>query len=307
MLDPAGPAARRIEGLWWLLFWISIVVFVIVLALLAAAIVRGRNSQDDAVDKRPVSWGEPFILIAGVVIPSIVLVAVFLVSLRDMDALSAPDEPTALTIEVIANDWWWEVRYPETGAVTANEIHIPAGEPVRIELTTDDVIHSFWVPRLQVKVDTVNGRVNEMWIEADEPGRYRGQCAEFCGLQHANMLFYIVAEPRAEFDEWLANESEDAPEPTTASEERGQEVFLTSTCVGCHAIRGTEATAQVGPDLTHFAGRETFASGILQTTRGNLAGWILDPQALKEGVTMPPTELEGDELAALLDYLESLE
>lgn len=307
MLDPAGPAARRIEGLWWLLFWISMVVFVIVLALLVAALVRGRHNQDDAVDKSPVSWGEPFIVLAGVVIPSVVLAGVFLISLRDMNALSAPDEPNALTIEVVAHDWWWEARYPDAGAVTANEIHIPAGEPVRIELTTADVIHSFWVPRLQVKVDTVNGRVNEMWLEADEPGRYRGQCAEFCGLQHANMLFYIVAEPRAEFDAWLANEAEEAREPTEPSEERGQEVFLTSTCVGCHAIQGTPATAQVGPDLTHFAARETFASGIFPTSRGNLAGWILDPQGLKEGVIMPPTELESDELEALLDYLESLE
>ena len=306
MLDPAGPAARRIEGLWWFLFWVSVVVLVVVLVLLAAAIVRGRNRQDDIV-KRPVPWGEPFIVMAGVVIPSFILVAAFLVSLRDMNALSAPDAPDALTIEVVAHDWWWEVRYPESGAVTANEIHIPVGEPVRIELTTNDVIHSFWVPRLHAKVDTVNGRVNEIWLEADEPGRYRGQCAEFCGLQHANMLFYVVAEHGAEFQAWLANEARDAPAPTAASERRGQEVFLTSTCVGCHAIRGTEATAQVGPDLTHVAGRETFASGILPMTRGNIAAWILDPQGLKEGAIMPPTELEADELGALLDYLESLE
>lgn len=305
MLDPAGVAARRVAGLWWLLLWISIVVGLFVAALLLYAIRKGRATDGDRleVDRRPVPWGERFIIITGVVVPSFILAAVFLVSLRDMNALSAPEPAPSLTIEVVARDWWWEVRYPGTEAVTANEIHIPSGEPVRILLTSGDVIHSFWVPRLQVKKDAVTGTENEMWLEADRPGRYRGQCAEFCGLQHANMIFWVIAEERSEFEDWLANEAS----PADTEEIAGEEVFLGSTCVGCHAIRGTEAAATVGPDLTHLAARETIASGVLDNTRGNLATWILDPQSVKPGVTMPPTEFTPDELNAILDYLESLD
>ena len=299
VLEPAGPGARRIEGLWWLMFWISLVVFVVVVALLIVALLR--RTKEAAVDRSEVRWGEPFIIVAGVVIPAIVLSSVYVIALNDMNELAAHGDDAGTTIEVIGHDWWWEVVYAN-GAVTANEIHIPAGEPVRVELSTDDVIHSFWVPELQVKIDMNPGETNDLWLEADEPGRYRGQCAEYCGLQHAKMIFYVVAEPRAEFDQWLANEAEPA-----AADDLGQQVFLNSTCVGCHAIRGTDATAEVGPDLTHLAARETIASGVLPNTRSSLARWITDPQSVKPGATMPPTELAGDELEALLDYLSGLD
>jgi cytochrome c oxidase subunit II len=304
-LDPRGPAADRIEGLWWLMFWISAVVFVVVAALLIAGIWRKRRDDEDP--RRPVRWGEPFILVAGVVVPAVVLSGVFLVSLRDMSALSDPDETIELTIDVVGHDWWWEARYEPSGTVTANEIHIPAGRPVRVRLTTDDVIHSFWVPQLQVKVDMIPGKTNDMWLEADEPGRYRGQCAEFCGLQHANMIFYVVAQPADEFERWLDNEALPAAEPESASAADGEEVFMTSTCVGCHAVRGTEATATVGPDLTHIGGRDTLAAGMIPNTRANMSTWILDPQEVKPGAIMPPTALTADELNDLLDYLEQLE
>lgn len=287
------------------MFWISAVVFMVVVGMIAVGLWRKRRHDEDP--RRSVSWGEPFILFAGVVIPALVLVGVFLVSLRDMSALSAPEEQTELTIDVVGHDWWWEASYGPSGAVTANEIHIPAGRPVRIRLTTADVIHSFWVPQLQVKVDMIPGKTNEMWLEADEPGRYRGQCAEFCGLQHANMIFYVVAQPPDEFESWLDNESQPASEPESASAVRGRDVFLNSTCVGCHAIRGTDASATVGPDLTHIAGRETIAAGVIDNSRGNMALWITDPQEVKEGSTMPPTDFTEDELNDLLDYLEQLE
>jgi cytochrome c oxidase subunit II len=238
-----------------------------------------------------------------VAIPALVLVGAFLLSLRDVDVLSTADEEPSVTIEVVAHDWWWEVRYPESGAITANEIHIPTGEPVLVVLRTADVIHSFWVPRLQVKADMIEGRSNELWLEADEPGRYRGQCAEFCGLQHANMVFWVEADPPSEFEDWLADQEADAAPPAGA----GLEVFLGSTCVGCHAIRGTEADATVGPDLTHLASRETIAAGIRPNTRAELARWITDPQGVKPGAVMPPTELSADDFDALLDYLESLD
>jgi cytochrome c oxidase subunit 2 len=303
-LDSKGPAASRIEGLWWVMFWISAAVFVVVVVMLWVAIARRRRATTDS---REVRWGEPLILVAGVVIPTIVLVAVFLLSLRDMGALSAEGRDADLTIDVIGHDWWWEAVYEESGARTANEIHIPVGVPVRLRLTTDDVIHSFWVPQLQAKTDMVPGKTNEMWLEADEPGRYRGQCAEFCGLQHANMIFYVVAESASSFEEWETSNSQAAQAPASPSAADGMEVFMSSTCVGCHTIRGTEADSDIGPDLTHVAARETIAAGVLRNTRANLATWIVDPQGVKPGSAMPPTDLTAEELEALLDYLEQLE
>jgi cytochrome c oxidase subunit 2 len=287
------------------MLWISVAVFVVVLAFLVAAVVKSRRKE--AVAAAHPRWGEPFVVIGGIVVPSLVLVAVFVVSLRDMAALSSPESEPRITIEVVGHDWWWEVVYPEAAAVTANEIHVPVGEPVRLELTTGDVIHSFWVPQLQAKTDLIPGQTNVMWLEADEPGRYRGQCAEYCGLQHANMIFYVVAEPAAEFRTWLGEQAGDAPEPQDLSAAAGREVFLNNTCAGCHAIRGTEADATLGPDLTHLAGRDTIAAGVLDNTRGDLASWIVDPQGVKPGATMPPTSLTADELENLLDYLEQLE
>lgn len=304
-LDSRGPGAARIEGLWWLMLWISVVTMAIVVAMMILAVRKGRRA--DAVADHRARWGEPFIVVAGVIVPAVILTAVFALSLRDMAALAQPDRPAAMTVEVVGHDWWWEARYDEGEVVTANEIHIPAGRPVRLELTTDDVIHSFWVPQLQAKTDMVSGRVNHTWLEADEPGRYRGQCAEFCGLQHAKMAMYVVAQAPADFEAWLANESQPAQEPTDESAEAGRDVFLNSTCAGCHAIDGTEATSDVGPDLTHLAGRETIAAGVLENNRKNLEQFIVDPQSLKPGAIMPPTELSSDELQALVDYLEQLE
>ncbi len=303
-LDPRGSGARRIEGLWWLMFWISLAVFAVVVAFLVVAYVRGRREQTQPTEAR---WGGPFVVVSGIVAPSLILAGVFVVSLNDMMALSSPPQQPGLTIDVIGHDWWWEARYEESGAVTANEIHIPTGESVQLRLTTDDVIHSFWVPQLQAKTDLISGEVNSMWLQADEPGRYRGQCAEFCGLQHANMIFYVVAEDPAEFEAWLANEAGEADDPSDAAVARGESVFLQSSCAGCHAVRGTEADSDLGPDLTHLAGRETIASGVLENTRSELAQWIIDPQGAKPGAIMPPTELSSAELDALLDYLESLD
>jgi cytochrome c oxidase subunit II len=301
VLDPAGPAARRIEGLWWLMFWISVAVFLVVVGFLVVAMRRSkRHLELPQVDKADVPWGDWFIAIAGVFIPAIILGGVYLISLGHMDELSKAGEDTTQTIEVVAHNWWWEARY-ENGAVTANEIHIPTGERVKVKLSSSDVIHSFWVPQLQVKIDNIPGRETELWLEADEPGRYRGQCAEFCGLQHANMAFFVVAEDPSDFDEWLSSEVADA---TGAGE--GEEIFLGSSCAGCHAVRGTEADATLGPDLTHLAQRETIAAGTLANTRANLRRFITDPQEVKPGVGMPPAELTDEEIELLLEYLEQL-
>jgi cytochrome c oxidase subunit II len=302
ILDARGQGAARIEGLWWLLFWIATGVFVVVLALLVVSVARARRAEDEI--RKEVPRGELFIVLAGVVVPTLILTGVFVVSLRDMSSLADRGRQARMTIEVIGHNWWWEARYPN-GAVTANEMHIPVGEPVRLKLMTADVIHSFWVPQLQAKTDLVTGRVNYMWLDADEPGRYRGQCAEFCGLQHTNMIFFVEADPAQDFEEWLENEAAPAAVPGGSAAE-GEEIFMTTTCVGCHAVRGTEATAQVGPDLTHLAARKTIAAGLIPNTRDDLATWITDPQSVKPGTTMPPTELDADELDALLDYLQQL-
>jgi cytochrome c oxidase subunit 2 len=304
ILDPAGPAAERVEGLWWLMLWISVAVLLLVVVFLAASLRRPGRIDDPIVEGEP-KWGERFIAGAGVFASWVVLAAVFVVSLGHVRDLSAQGKDTSLTIEVVGHMWWWEVRYPN-GAVTANEIHIPAGDRVRILLTTADVIHSFWVPQLQVKIDQVPGRTNELWLQADEPGRYRGQCAEYCGLQHANMIFFVIADTPVDFDDWLANEARPAPEPVAGNEETGRQVFLDNTCLGCHTIRGTEARETLGPDLTHLAARQTIASGMVANTRESLAAMITDPQGLKPGNTMPPTALDPEELDALLDYMESL-
>jgi cytochrome c oxidase subunit II len=203
--------------------------------------------------------------------------------------------------------WWWEVRYPEQSIIIANEIHIPAGEPVKLELASVDVIHSFWVPQLHGKRDMIPGIENVFTIQADEPGVYRGQCGEYCGTQHANMAFHVVAHPRDEFDAWRAERTKPRTEPATAEERRGFEVFMNAGCAQCHAVRGTQAKGNVGPDLTHLGSRRTIGAALLPNTRGNLAGWIADPQAIKPGVKMPRSYLPADDLLDLVTYLESLQ
>ena len=288
------------------MLWISTAVFVVVCGFLLKAMLRGRRDhgegRDDSIDGHEPRWGEPFIAIAGVFIPALILGGVYLYSLRQMNALSDAGSNPAMEIEVVARNWWWEARYPN-GAITANEIHIPVGRPVRLKLTTRDVIHSFWVPELQAKTDHVPGHDNYMWLQADEPGRYRGQCAEFCGLQHTNMVFYVVADQPAAFEAWVDNEAADAG---LASEIEGEEIFLSASCAGCHTVRGTTAQGTLGPDLTHLATRETIA-GVLPNTYEDLYAFVADPHPFKPGVSMPPSELSTDEIQAVVDYLIGLD
>jgi cytochrome c oxidase subunit II len=216
------------------------------------------------------------------------------------------DPAGEVVIEVIGHQWWWEVRYPHEGIVTANEIHIPAGQPVTLRLTSDDVIHSFWVPELHGKLDLNPQQTNTLILQADQPGAYRGQCAEFCGIQHAKMALLVVAQEPAAYAEWVSAQQLVPPPPNTELTEFGQQVFLGSACVYCHTVRGTNATGVLGPDLTHLASRRTLAAATVPNTRGYLAGWIVDPHGLKPGNKMPPTDMSAEELQALLAYLESL-
>jgi cytochrome c oxidase subunit II len=239
------------------------------------------------------------------VMSGLVLIGVFALSVRQMRAFATSGGTDELAVDVIAHDWWWEARYPN-GATVANEMHIPVGRPVRLRLATADVIHSFWVPQLGPKMDMIPGRTNELVIEADEPGRYRGQCAEFCGLQHANMIFWVEALAPRDYELWVEREASPATPPGGTIATRGQRLFERSSCAGCHAIRGTPADGALGPDLTHIASRRTIGSGVLPMTERDLSRWIADPQEFKPGTTMPRTEIQGRDLQALVAYLLSL-
>jgi cytochrome c oxidase subunit 2 len=311
MLDPAGPDAARIAGLWWLVLALGTGVYVTVLVLLGLATLRARRAdhsperlRDEAGDRRV---GRRFVVLGGIVGPGSVLLVLLLVSSPIGAEVASRPASVGVRVEVTGHRFWWEVAYPDAGFVTANEIHVPVGEPVEVSLTSTDVIHSFWVPQLHGKVDLTPGHQTSLTFQADQPGTYRGECAEFCGIAHARMHFLVIAEPRDRFDAWLAGQQEPAAPPAGGRAERGEEVFLSSACAACHTVRGTPATGEVGPDLTHLASRRTIAAGTLPNTRGHLGGWILDPQSLKPGHAMPPTNLTGEELQVLLGYLETLE
>jgi cytochrome c oxidase subunit II len=241
---------------------------------------------------------------------TIILFVFLILDLSVGRAITTNPGPEALQVRVTGHQWWWEIQYrdslPQNWATTANEIHVPVGRPVVFELRSTDVIHSLWPPNLNGKRDLIPGNENSIWFQADSAGVYRGQCAEFCGHQHAKMAFLIVAEPPDSFSAWLVRQRDTAMTPTDSVALRGQEVFLASSCVMCHAIGGTPAGSRIGPDLTHLASRRTIAAGTLPNTRGNLAGWIVNPQGIKPGVRMPSTRLDSDDLQALLTYLETL-
>lgn len=296
---PFGPAASRINELWWVMFWIAVVVCAVVFVLLGLAIARRAGERS-----RPLSTR--FVVFAGAVIPAVILVGLLVYSLGTNRVLAAPPADEALTVEVIGHQWWWEVRYPESGVVTANEIVIPVNAPVRLELSSVDVIHSLWVPALNGKMDLIPGQTTTLPLEASEPGEYFGFCAEFCGLQHAKMNLLVVARERADFEQWLSSQQRPAPPPSDALTFEGQQVFLGSACVYCHTVRGTNASGKLGPDLTHLASRRLLGAGAIPNTRGNLAGWIMNSQTIKPGNRMPPMDLGGEELQTMLAYLETL-
>jgi cytochrome c oxidase subunit 2 len=249
------------------------------------------------------------ILYAGTAISTIVLFACAIWTLSTLAQVARPPAPPAFTIEVTAHQWWWNLRYlatePERIFTTANEIHIPVGQPVRFVLHSDDVIHSFWIPRLAGKTDIVPGQANETWLEADRAGIYRGQCGEYCGLQHAHMSLVVVADPPADFARWWEAQLAEAAAPASAATEQGRGIFL-QRCAACHTVRGDDAGGLLGPDLTHLMSRSTLAAGTLPNNPATLMGWIADAQALKPGSRMPALMLPGSELAAVAGYVQTL-
>jgi cytochrome c oxidase subunit 2 len=313
-LNPVGPGAAHIEHQFALTFWVTASVYCILLVFLLVVIARNRSTLDTIPDPQPTSPASDRLAtraVGGAMLVTVVLLFVLLIgSFNAGRALGRLSNENAINIQVYGHQWWWEVHYPGAQPYqivdTANEIHVPVGVPVRIWGTSRDVIHSFWVPNVQGKRDLMPGYNNELVLQINQPGRWRGQCAEFCGEQHAHMSFYMVAESKAEFARWLNTQAESATPPTTTQTAHGQQVFLTHACVMCHTIRGTTAGSRVGPDLTHLASRSTIAAGMLPNTIGNLGGWIMNAQALKPGCRMPPNQMSGSELQDLLAYLEIL-
>jgi cytochrome c oxidase subunit 2 len=318
VLNAAGPQAAHIQTLWWWFLAILTTIFVIVIGLMLWALSRRhRGIEQEPLERLHIPSGATEqrltrAVAAGILATVVILFGLLIGSVGTGKAISnLANKQNGMTIEVTGNQWWWYVRYLDDQAgqivVTANEIHIPTGRPVRIRGTSHDVIHSFWVPNLHGKRDLIPGRVTDEWIQADQPGRYRGQCAEFCGLQHAHMAMWVVADTPAEFEKWKRRQLEPAIEPSNPTTRLGRMIFEKYACVFCHSIGGTLAHGQVAPDLTHFASRFTLAAGTLPNTKGNLAGWILDPQNIKPGNHMATLNLQPEELQPLIEYLESLQ
>jgi len=313
-LDPAGPQALHIEHTLFLIFWITSAVTVIVLTVLALGVLRQHRRGgipppivvDPPIERRA-TWIVGGAIGVTVVLLFLMMIASFVTSHRTAALASSP----ALKINVYGHEWWWEIEYPNEEQPyrivrTANEIHVPAGTVVDIHGTSRDVIHSFWAPNIHGKKDLLPGYWNDLTLEVDHPGTWRGQCAEFCGLQHAHMAFSIVAQSRQDFDHWYTAQLQAAAVPQTANIEHGREVFLSHPCVMCHTIRGTTANSRVGPDLTHLASRSTLAAGTLINNTGNLAGWIANAQSIKPGCRMPPNPMAAKDLNDLVAYLETL-
>jgi cytochrome c oxidase subunit 2 len=305
--DPHGPIARSIATHGWWLLLISIAVYLVVMIAFVIALGRKRRETDDSPDTTARLTRNVSIAVALTVV---ILVGIAASSVVAGRGIYSPSGAGAVTVDVVGHQWWWDFQYhdvtPSDVFTSPNELHIPVGVPVVIKAMSTDVIHSFWVPNLMGKRDLIPGIVTNTWIQADEPGVYRGQCAEFCGHQHAHMALNVVAEPMDTFQAWIRHQREPAMEPATDEERRGKEVFLQSTCVTCHAIRGTDAGSHVGPELTHVGSRLMIAAGTLPNARGHLAGWIANSQSIKPGNRMPPNALAADDLQAVLAYVRSL-
>lgn len=308
IVSPRSPQTHDIQVLWWWMLGIGGVVFLGALGMLTVAWFRRRTPGLPIFGTREIV-PQTLVLIFGIGIPLVVLVTLFGIADIYLVSRTAPPNPktTRLTVDVIGHQWWWQIEYPGTSAVTANEIHIPVGTRVNVVATTADVIHSFWVPQLARKIDEIPGRQNRILLYADRPGSYRGQCAEFCGMQHANMSLYVIAQPMPAFRAWLAGMSSSANTPTTRAAVVGERLFTADQCASCHTIRGTSASyATVGPDLTHLPTRSSLAAATITNTPRELERWIRNPQAIKPGSRMPDLGVSRPAAGEIVAYLDSL-
>ncbi|HEY5007019.1 MAG TPA: cytochrome c oxidase subunit II [Caulobacteraceae bacterium] len=305
-----GPRADPVTGLTWGLTILSLAVIAIITGLvLAGVLLRGRRASAAAL-AAPAERGASGLawISIGLGLTVVTLVGALIWTMQALAMVDSPLTPPHLTLEITSHQWWWEARYPGgpgQSFATANEIHIPVGQPVMLKLAAADVIHSFWVPSLTGKTDMIPGRVNIAWLQADRPGVYRGTCGEYCGVQHAHMALFVIAQPPADFEAWRRAQTQPAAGGLAPDAGQGAAVFA-ARCASCHTVRGSPAHGADGPDLTHLMSRTTLAAGALPNTIGALMGWIANPQALKPGARMPATYLSGPQLAQLRAYLETL-
>jgi cytochrome c oxidase subunit 2 len=305
-LDPAGIQAARIEWLWWVMLWVTTAVFVLVVAAVVLAVLRGRSTQRP----RPTHTTMVRAVGSALALTIVILFGLLYASAATGRAIGSVPTEKPLVIQITGQQWWWSIEYvdeaPSQRFTTANELHLPVGRPVVLNLRSPDVIHSFWVPNLHGKIDLVPGRLNTTWLRADRPGVFRGQCAEFCGVQHAHMGLVVVAETADAYARWETAQRQNAVEPSNPQQTRGRGIVERGPCALCHTVRGTQAGGRTAPDLTHFASRSTIGAATAPNTPGYLAGWVADPQHLKPGNRMPATGLSAEDLQAVLAYLETL-
>lgn len=303
VLRPEGPISRTQDRLWDITFFVAVVVFVIVEGALVYALIRYRRRPGrEAADFH----GNTRVEVVLTVVPALILAALAVPTVKTIFDLSARPTGDVLEVTVTGHQFWWRYEYPQFKVTTANELHIPVGRPIYITIKGADVIHSFWVPRLGGKQDVVPGRINYLTLRADKPGAYMGQCTEFCGLSHANMRLRVIAHTEQDFRDWVAEQQLPAAPAQGDLEVQGEKLFLEGQCVNCHAVLGTEAAGQSGPDLTHFASRQTFAGAMFVNNAENLAAWIRDPSAVKPGAQMPDYGHTDAEIRALVAYLMTL-
>ena len=310
MFRPLSSQAGSIHRYSIFVLMITGAIFAVVFTLLAVAVVRFRRRPGDDQAEPPQIYGSEQVEVAWTVIPILIVIVLSLTTARTVFEVQDREEPPgALEVTAVGRQWWWEFRYPQLGVVTANELHVPISDaahpaPTFLTLLSADVAHSFWVPRLAGKTDLIPNRVNRMWLDPREPGFYEGQCAEFCGTQHAKMLLRVYVHTREDFDRWAAAQREAAAVSPAAA--AGRRVFETTACLNCHTVRGTVGNGLYGPDLTHLMSRETIAAGAVPNTPETLRAWLRDPATMKPGVLMPAMQLDDQRLDALVAYLLTL-
>lgn len=304
IFDTAAAPADAIADYAVLVIGICLAIFVVVATLLAIAVVRFRAREGETREP-PQVYGSNQIELAWTVVPVLIVVILGLVTARNIVALQdvGPEEGV-LRVRAVGHQWWWEFHYPDHGVVTANELHLPVGTRAVLDLESADVIHSFWVPQLAGKIDLIPNRTNHLWMEPARPGHFVGQCAEYCGTQHAHMLLSVVVQSPDDFEGWIANQQRDAVDDPAVRE--GREIFERTACVSCHVVRGTPADGRFGPDLTHLMSRATIGSGVAPNGRDELIAWITSPDHLKPGVRMPAMNLDEPSIEKLVDYLVTL-
>ncbi len=304
-LAPNSSIAAQQASLYWTILWMAVGVFVVVEGLLLYNIIRFRaRKSDDSIP--PQIHGHNTLEAIWTGIPIIIVAVIFIGAVGTANAISAPPKASSdINVTVRGHQWWWEYDYPDLQIVTANDLHVPVGATVQITMESADVIHSFWIPQLSGKIDVVPGQVNHLWFRADRAGAFKGQCAEFCGLNHANMRINVIVEPQADFEKWVANQQSPLVQPQTDQQKKGYQIITSGLCSNCHTLGTNQAAQPIGPNLTHLMSRSTFAGAIYDLNEGSLRKWLQDTQAMKPGNDMK-VKLKSDDIDALMAYLTTL-